>query len=250
VNKKAPYFQFYPNDWLDSERIFDMGLECEGAYIRLLAAMWKRSGFVPDKPTWCCNLLRCKPSTWKKIRRVLVDDLGVVLVKDSTLFNSRLLEEVKVFEQKRKKNKANAEQRWGDQEPKEVGETPKKPNEINESGVAVASVSHCQTDAIPEPEPELELETDKNQPTRNAPQESEVGVFGEKNGLDLDGFFGFYENNDWHVGKDQSREPIENWQNLARAWSKRRKSKALDNVVSADFSSAVVEEPWHHNLGD
>lgn len=102
----------------------------------------------------------------------------------------------------------------------------------------------------PEPEPEVEVEIDKNQPTRNSPQESEVDVFGEKNGLDLDGFFVFYENNDWHVGKDQSREPIENWQNLARAWSKRRKSKALDNVVSADFSSAVVEEPWHHNLGD
>jgi len=38
--KTAPYFPFYVDDWLDSDEVFDMGLECEGAYCRLLAIMW------------------------------------------------------------------------------------------------------------------------------------------------------------------------------------------------------------------
>jgi len=56
--KTAPFFPFYVDDWLEDEAIFDIGLECEGAYIRLLAAMWKRGGSIPDKQNWCCNILR------------------------------------------------------------------------------------------------------------------------------------------------------------------------------------------------
>ncbi|PHS71960.1 MAG: hypothetical protein COB22_05955 [Cycloclasticus sp.] len=244
MSKKAPYFLFYPTDWLDSERIFDMGLECEGAYIRLLSAMWKRAGFIPDKENWCCNLLRCKPATWRKIRRVLVDDLGVVLVKNSTLFNSRLLEEVELFSQKKEKNKQNAEQRWGKQPLDVAKETIKKPNKINKSNDAVASISQSETYAIPEPEPELELD---NKPPNSPPSFLQVEIFEKKLSLDLEGFFVHYNNNDWHVGKGGDREPIVDWRKLARAWSNRRAGHVTTD--GRDFKPEDNDMSWADGPG-
>ena len=118
------------------------------------------------------------------------------------------------------------------------------------------NVSVTPPDSEPEPDSDSQSDSysdsysDKNQPTGSMPTKNQVISFGHKNGLDLVEFFDFYDERNWHVGEGDVREPVKNWQKLARAWSKRRKSKALDNVVSADFSSSVVEEPWHHNLGD
>jgi len=46
---KAPAFQFYPSDWLGSQRVALMTLEEEGAYIRALAFCWGQGG-VPEDP--------------------------------------------------------------------------------------------------------------------------------------------------------------------------------------------------------
>lgn len=116
----------------------------------------------------------------------------------------------------------------------------------------------------PDSEPETESEpdsdsqsdsdsysdSDKNQPTASMPTKNQVISFGHKNGLDLVEFFDFYDERNWHVGEGDVREPVKNWQKLARAWSKRRKSKAFDNVVGGSFSKTEDETPWHHNLGD
>jgi uncharacterized protein YdaU (DUF1376 family) len=142
--KAAPYFPFYPDDWLDDEYIFDMGLECEGAYIRLLSAMWKRGGKIPDKEAWICNVLRCKPAKWRKIKQVLVHQTGVIKLENGCLFNQRLTEELNVLIKKSEKCSENASKRWN----KEVKNGGKKHNKINESNNAVAlrSVSHTDTD--------------------------------------------------------------------------------------------------------
>jgi len=96
VSNPAPFFPFYVDDWLDNDQIFDMSLECEGAYIRLLAAMWKRGGFLPDKDRLICNLLRCRPAKWKKIRKVFVDEIGVFKASNGQIFNTRLSEELQL----------------------------------------------------------------------------------------------------------------------------------------------------------
>ena len=46
---KSPAFQFYPSDWLGSQRVALMTLEEEGAYIRALAFCWGQGG-VPADP--------------------------------------------------------------------------------------------------------------------------------------------------------------------------------------------------------
>lgn len=44
---KTPSFQFYPSDWLSSQRVQLMSLEEEGAYVRLLCYCWNH-GRIPD----------------------------------------------------------------------------------------------------------------------------------------------------------------------------------------------------------
>jgi len=46
---KSPAFQFYPADWLSSQRVALMSLEEEGAYIRLLSFCWQH-GSIPSDP--------------------------------------------------------------------------------------------------------------------------------------------------------------------------------------------------------
>lgn len=54
--KKAPAFQFYPGDWLGSQRVTLMSLEEEGAYIRLLCYCWQH-GSIPREPEKIARLI-------------------------------------------------------------------------------------------------------------------------------------------------------------------------------------------------
>jgi uncharacterized protein YdaU (DUF1376 family) len=167
MSKSAPYFPFYVDDWLDDENIFNMGLECEGAYIRLLSAMWKRNGYIPDNQNWCCNLLRCKPAKWRKIRAILVDEMNIILTENDRLFNQRLMEELLFFNEKYKKNSQNANKRWSNKVKKDT----KKPNKINESTHANASQSQCHTDTDTDTDTDIEIkekEKEKEKPKKTA----------------------------------------------------------------------------------
>ena len=124
MKMSAPYFKFFPNDWLDSETVFLMTLEEEGAYIRTLALMWKRGGSVPDDPRWVSNGLRCTQGKWKKIRAKFLE-IGVLNIKDSELFNPKLSEILQVFQEKSEKSSSSSKIRWENEY--------KKGNEINES---------------------------------------------------------------------------------------------------------------------
>lgn len=53
---KSPAFQFYPADWLGSQRVSLMSLEEEGAYIRLLSYCWQH-GSVPADPDAAARLI-------------------------------------------------------------------------------------------------------------------------------------------------------------------------------------------------
>ena len=149
MSKGSPYFPFYPTDWLDSHQIFNYTLEQEGAYIRLLAAAWKMGGSIPSNDRWICNILRCKPSQWKRIKTVLFAEGGAFYLENDQWFNSRLSEELKLFQQKSQKNVENANKRWNPSGKYK----PKKSNKINDTTNAVALPSQCHTDT--------DIDTDK-----------------------------------------------------------------------------------------
>ena len=59
---KRPAFQFYPGDWLGSQRVSLLTLEEEGAYLRLLASCWQH-GSIPSAPDMIARLIGKGSST-------------------------------------------------------------------------------------------------------------------------------------------------------------------------------------------
>ena len=59
---KRPAFQFYPGDWLGSQRVSLLTLEEEGAYLRLLASCWQH-GSIPADPEKIARLIGKGSST-------------------------------------------------------------------------------------------------------------------------------------------------------------------------------------------
>jgi len=59
---KRPAFQFYPGDYLGSQRVALMTLEEEGAYIRLLCYCWQH-GSIPSNPDQIARLIGKGAST-------------------------------------------------------------------------------------------------------------------------------------------------------------------------------------------
>lgn len=59
---KSPAFQFYPTDYLGSQRVQMLSLEEEGAYIRLICYCWQH-GSIPADPDKCARLIGKGSST-------------------------------------------------------------------------------------------------------------------------------------------------------------------------------------------
>ena len=59
---KSPAFQFYPTDYLGSQRVQMMTLDEEGAYIRLLSYCWQH-GTIPSDPAQAARLIGKGAST-------------------------------------------------------------------------------------------------------------------------------------------------------------------------------------------
>ena len=95
---KSPAFQFYPSDWLGSQRVSLMTLEEEGAYIRLLAYCWQH-GSVPADPEAVARLIGKGASTTLASRVLtmfqppLVPPLQPPLSGGTILVHQRLEEE-------------------------------------------------------------------------------------------------------------------------------------------------------------
>src|SRR6478609_5386172 len=84
---KAPSFQFYPADWLSSQRVQMMTLEEEGAYIRLLCYCWSH-GSIPSDPVKIGRLLGKNVST--DVETTVQRMFKVRCNDDSTMIHERL----------------------------------------------------------------------------------------------------------------------------------------------------------------
>jgi len=107
----------------------------------------------------------------------------------------------------------------------------------------------------PDTESYTESYTDiKDPPTPRSmkPSISEVDVLAKEEGWDLEGFFVFYEKNDWHVGKGEYMQPVADWKSVARGWAERRRKENAGKVAVAPYvkTKAGAGEAWHHDLGD
>jgi len=226
--KSAPYFPFYPDDWLDDESIFDMGLECEGAYIRLLAAMWKRGGSLNNDQYLICNILRCKPAKWKKIQDILTG-YGVIYLSDDRFFNARLTKELRFFNEKSQKNVENANKRWSNQ----VENVGKKVNEINETSNAVAMQSQCHTDT--DSDTDLKEKIKENAPSFKLPQEVDPELWK------------MFESHRKHIKKPMSDSARVLQSNILKKISIDDQRKLIEYSISGNYPALYVNQLGNNN---
>ncbi|WDL99307.1 DUF1376 domain-containing protein [Alicyclobacillus sp. ALC3] len=145
----APYFPFYPRDWLSDGNVQVLSLEEAGAYITLLAYMWNggKDCSLDDDDANLAKLLHVSLKRWKKLRSVLFDGSGAVFhVSDGRVRNKRLDAEWRAVLEKSANNTKAANKRWGKSERNaDAMRTHSERNPITE------------TDAEADPDPEKDL---------------------------------------------------------------------------------------------
>ena len=122
---KTPAFQFYPADWLSSQRVQMMTLEEEGAYIRLLCYCWNH-GSIPADPAQIARLVgkSCSNETATTVQRMFNERSTTVegsFNDITTLVHDRL---------EREKDKQAARRDQASEAGKKSAESRKKPTDV------------------------------------------------------------------------------------------------------------------------
>ena len=121
--------------------------EEHGAYLLLLAAMWRRNGWVPDDDRDNARILGLTPAKWKRVK----ERLSVFLIfQDGQITQKNLLKIWKITQEKIEKNRENGAK----------GGRPKS-NKNNNIAKANGSVSQKPNETIPEPEPEPDIKEEE-----------------------------------------------------------------------------------------
>lgn len=117
--------------------------EEHGAYLLLLAAMWRRNGSVPDDDKDNARILGLTVAKWRKIKARLCSTISGFHVSDGEISQEKLQKTWQKTQETIEKNRSNGAK----------GGRPKssKNNNLNK---ATGSVSDNPNKTIPEPEPE------------------------------------------------------------------------------------------------
>jgi uncharacterized protein YdaU (DUF1376 family) len=117
-----------------------LSTEEHGAYLLLLAAMWRRNGSVPDEDKDCARIVGLSTAKWRKTKARL---LGLISIADGHITQKKLQKTWEKTQEKIAKNRANGAK----------GGLSKSSN--NKDLVqANATNSLKRNPSIPEPEPE------------------------------------------------------------------------------------------------
>lgn len=135
---KAPAMPMYWDAYLADTT--HLTTEEHGAYLLLLAAMWRRNGTVPDNDADNARILGLTKAKWRKIKARLSD---LLTIQDGVISQKKLQKTWKKTQEKIQTNRANGAK----------GGRPKG-NENKDMAKADGSVSDSRTLTLPEPEPE------------------------------------------------------------------------------------------------
>lgn len=134
---KAPAMPMYWDAYLADTT--HLTTEEHGAYMLLLAAMWRRNGWVPDDDRDNARILGLTKAKWRRIKARLS---GFLIFDGGNISQKKLLETWKKTQEKIEVNRENGAK----------GGRPKK-NENNHLAKPNGSVSDKRNETIPEPEP-------------------------------------------------------------------------------------------------
>jgi len=133
--------------------------EEHGAYMLLLAAMWRRNGSVPDDDKDNARILGLTPAKWRKIKARLMQTISGFRVDDGHITQEKLRKTWENTQEKIEKNRANGSK---------GGRAASSKN--NDLGQANATETVKPKRSIPEPEPEPYREDTSVSSTRERPK--------------------------------------------------------------------------------
>lgn len=125
-----------------------LSTEEHGAYLLLLAAMWRRNGWVPDDDKDNARILGLTQAKWRKMKLRLAEFLTF---ENGHISQKNLLKIWENTQEKIEKNRQNGS----------LGGRPKA-NKSNDIAKADGSVSDNPNKTIPEPEPDIKEREDKS----------------------------------------------------------------------------------------
>lgn len=137
---KAPSMPMYWDAYLADTT--HLTTEEHGAYLLLLAAMWRRNGVLPDNDRDNARILGLTPSKWRKIKARLSETVSGFKADGNTVTQEKLQKTWKNTQEKINKNRENGAK----------GGRPKS-SKNKDIAKANGSVSLNPNKSIPEPEP-------------------------------------------------------------------------------------------------
>lgn len=138
---KAPAMPMYWDAYLADTT--HLTTEEHGAYMLLLAAMWRRNGSVPDDDKDNARILGLTPAKWRKIKARFIATISGFNVSGDTISQEKLQKTWETTQEKITKNKQNGSK---------GGRAAASKNK--DLGQANAANSQERKATIPEPEPE------------------------------------------------------------------------------------------------
>ena len=97
-----PYMKLYVAEWTADTQ--HLTCEQDGAYGRLVRAMWRAEGALPADPDMLARIVGLTPKEWAAIA---VPVLALFSIKDGFLAHKRLQKEVRKYREIIRKNRAN-----------------------------------------------------------------------------------------------------------------------------------------------
>jgi uncharacterized protein YdaU (DUF1376 family) len=140
---KAPAMPMYWDAYLADTT--HLTTEEHGAYMLLIAAMWRRNGSVPNDDKDNARILGMTPAKWRKVKARLGATISGFRVDSDAITQEKLLKTWKNTQEKIAKNALNGAK---------GGRAAASKN--NDLGQANATISVKPNPTIPEPEPEPE----------------------------------------------------------------------------------------------
>lgn len=140
---KAPSMPMYWDAYLADTT--HLTTEEHGAYLLLLAAMWRRDGRVPDNDKDNARILGLTPAKWRKIKARFVSTISGFHVENGEITQKKLRKTWENTQENIEKNRTNGAK----------GGRPKS-KETKDLAKANGFVSVNPNETIPEPEPEPE----------------------------------------------------------------------------------------------
>lgn len=155
---KAPSMPMYWDAYIADTT--HLTTEEHGAYLLLLAAMWRRNGSVPDSDKDIARIVGLTPAKWRRTKARLADFL---IIENDEITQKNLQKIWKNTQEKIAKNRANGAK--GGRPVSSKNKDLAKPN---------GSVSVNPNKSIPEPEPEPEKKEPSNEGSQKPRRKSRL----------------------------------------------------------------------------